>query len=111
MLKIDGSFVRDALTNPRSDSLVKAVAQLARAMGITTVAEYVETDELRLRMANLGVDYGQGFAIGKPVPLVDVLQDLSLYEMLAGETLVGGALASAAPGGADVDVEIPLLAS
>jgi EAL domain-containing protein (putative c-di-GMP-specific phosphodiesterase class I) len=43
MLKIDGSFVRDALTSPRSDSLVKAVAQLARAMGITTVAEYVET--------------------------------------------------------------------
>jgi diguanylate cyclase (GGDEF)-like protein len=110
MLKIDGSFVRDALTSPRSDSLVKAVAQLARAMGITTVAEYVETDELRLRMANLGVDYGQGFAIGKPLPLVDVLQDLSLYEMLAGETLVGGALASAADG-ADVDVDIPLLAS
>lgn len=34
-------------------------------------------------MANLGVDYGQGFAIGKPLPLVDVLNDLALYEMLA----------------------------
>jgi EAL domain-containing protein (putative c-di-GMP-specific phosphodiesterase class I) len=83
---------------------VKAVAQLAGAMGITTVAEYVETDELRLRMANLGVDYGQGFAIGKPLPLVDVLQDLSLYEMLAGETLVGDVLSDGK------DVEIPLLA-
>jgi hypothetical protein len=70
----------------------------------------VETDELRLRMANLGVDYGQGFAIGKPLPLAEVLQDLSLYEMLAAETLVGDALASAAPNGRDVDVEIPLLA-
>ena len=83
VLKIDGSFVRDAITNARSESMVKAVAQLARAMGITTVAEYVETDELRMRMANLGVDYGQGFAIGKPVPLTDVLQDLSLYELVA----------------------------
>jgi len=83
VIKIDGSFVRDALTNPRSESMVKAVAQLARAMGITTVAEYVETDDLRIRMANLGVDYGQGFAIGKPLPLEDVLQDLTLYEMLA----------------------------
>ena len=83
VIKIDGSFVRDVLTNPRSESMVKAVAQLARAMGITTVAEYVETDDLRVRMANLGVDYGQGFAIGKPLPLEDVLQDLVLYEMMA----------------------------
>jgi diguanylate cyclase (GGDEF)-like protein len=83
VLKIDGSFVRDAISNGRSESMVKAVAQLARAMGITTVAEYVETDELRIRMANLGVDYGQGFAIGKPVPLSEVLQDLSLYELIS----------------------------
>ncbi len=83
VLKIDGSFVRDATSNVRSESMVKAVAQLARAMGITTVAEFVETDELRIRMANLGVDYGQGFAIGKPIPLADVLADLSLYELVA----------------------------
>lgn len=90
VLKIDGSFVRDALLNGRSDSMVKAVAQLARAMGITTVAEYVETDEIRIRMANLGVDYGQGFAIGKPVPLAEVLQDLSLYELVAaGDGTIG----------------------
>ena len=83
VIKIDGSFVRDVLTNPRSESMVKAVAQLARAMGITTVAEYVESDDLRVRMANLGVDYGQGFAIGKPLPLEDVLEDLVLYQMMA----------------------------
>jgi ammonium transporter, Amt family len=83
VLKIDGSFVRDAISNPRSDSMVKAVAQLARTMGITTVAEFVETDELRIRMVDLGVDYGQGFAIGKPMPLAEVLQDLSLYDLVA----------------------------
>ncbi|MCZ8130967.1 MAG: bifunctional diguanylate cyclase/phosphodiesterase [Steroidobacteraceae bacterium] len=83
VLKIDGSFVRDSATNPRSDSLVRAVAQLARSMGITTVAECVETDDLRMRMGSVGVDYGQGFAIGKPLPLADVLVDLALYEVLA----------------------------
>ena len=97
VLKIDGSFVRDALLNGRSDSMVKAVAQLARAMGITTVAEYVETDEIRIRMANLGVDYGQGFAIGKPVPLSEVLQDLSLYELVAaGDGTIGAEIDFAA---------------
>jgi diguanylate cyclase (GGDEF)-like protein len=87
VLKIDGSFVRDAITNARSEAMVKALAQLARSMGIATVAEFVETDELRIRMTNLGVDYGQGFAIGKPQPLEEVLQELSLYELVAAGSL------------------------
>jgi diguanylate cyclase (GGDEF)-like protein len=76
MLKIDGSFVRDVLKDPRAESMVQAIAHLARAMQLTTVAEYVETDEIRERVARLGVDYGQGFAIAKPVPLTDALSDL-----------------------------------
>ena len=47
MLKIDGSFVRDVLRDPRAESMVRAIAQLARTMSITTVAEYVETEEIR----------------------------------------------------------------
>jgi EAL domain-containing protein (putative c-di-GMP-specific phosphodiesterase class I) len=76
MLKIDGSFVRDILKDPRSESMVRAIAQLARGMSIATVAEYVETDEIRARISTLGVDYGQGFAIGRPEPFVDVLTQL-----------------------------------
>ena len=79
MLKIDGGFVRDILKDPRSDSMVAAIAQLARTMHLTTVAEYVETDEIRTRLAALGVDYGQGFAIAKPAPLKDLLLELPLY--------------------------------
>jgi diguanylate cyclase (GGDEF)-like protein len=79
-LKIDGSFVRDALANSRSESMIKAIAQLAKAMCMETIAEYVETDPLRARMAELGVDYGQGFAMGKAQPLEDLLQELGLYE-------------------------------
>ena len=78
MLKIDGSFVREILKDPRTESMVRAIAQLARSMSISTVAEYVETDEIRTRVATLGVDYGQGYAIGRPVPLTDVLAELPL---------------------------------
>jgi diguanylate cyclase (GGDEF)-like protein len=90
VLKIDGAFVRDAGTNQRTESMVRAIAQLARTMGMETVAEYVETDELRTRMAGLGVDYGQGFAIGRPVPVDQVLGDLALYEAMAQQESPAG---------------------
>jgi diguanylate cyclase (GGDEF)-like protein len=78
MLKIDGSFVRDILKDSRAESMVRAIAQLARSMSIATVGEYVETEEIRARIATLGVDYGQGFAIGRPAPLADLLTELPL---------------------------------
>jgi predicted signal transduction protein with EAL and GGDEF domain len=78
MLKIDGSFVRDVLKDERAESMVRAIAQLARSMSITTVAEYVETPEIGARVASLGVDYGQGFAIGRPIPFTDLLSELPL---------------------------------
>ncbi len=78
MLKIDGSFVRDVLKDPRAESMVRAIAQLARSMSITTVAEYIETEAISVRIAELGVDYGQGFAIGRPIPLEDLLTELPL---------------------------------
>jgi diguanylate cyclase (GGDEF)-like protein len=79
-IKIDGSFVRDAVSNARSESMIKAIAQLAKVMCMETIAEYVETDVLRVRMADLGVDYGQGFAMGKAQRLEDLLQELAIYE-------------------------------
>jgi diguanylate cyclase (GGDEF)-like protein len=79
-IKIDGTFVRDAIANARSESMIKAIAQLAKVMCLETIAEYVETDVLRVRMADLGVDYGQGFAMGKAQPLEELLQELAIYE-------------------------------
>jgi len=96
MLKIDGSFVRDVLKDPRAESMVQAIAQLARAMSLTTVAEYVETDEIRTRITALGVDYGQGFAIGRPVPLVDVVAELPVYAAAAHPSGVWPASVNAA---------------
>ena len=84
MLKIDGSFVRDVVRDPRAELMVRAFAQLARTMSLTTVAEYVETEEIRARVATLGVDYGQGFAIAKPRPLDEVLAELTADPVAGG---------------------------
>ena len=96
MLKIDGSFVRDVLTDAKAESTIQAIAQLARAMSLITVAEYVETEEIRHRIAQLGVDYGQGFAIGRPVPIDEVLEHLPFYAAM-NEGAVQGKLAEPPP--------------
>jgi Amt family ammonium transporter len=80
-VKLDGSFVRDLLENPRSESLVRAVTQLATSMGIETVAEYVESPAIHARLIELGVRYGQGFALGRPTSFESALGvDTSLAE-------------------------------
>ncbi|MCP5327524.1 MAG: EAL domain-containing protein [Sinobacteraceae bacterium] len=78
LLKIDGSFVRDILKDPRAESMVQAIAQLSRTMQLATVAEYVETPEIQARLVSLGVDYAQGFAVGRPQPLTSLLEELPL---------------------------------
>jgi diguanylate cyclase (GGDEF)-like protein len=85
-IKIDGSFSRDLLDNPKSQSMVVAITKLANAFGLETVAGHVETDAIRARAAQLGVDYGQGFFIGKPLALDDVIHDLPLYACFATST-------------------------
>ena len=75
MLKLDGSFVRDLLSNPRSESLVRGIAQLGRGMNIVTVAECVETGAVRDRLTELGIDCAQGFLFGRPRPLDGVLAE------------------------------------
>ena len=75
-LKIDGELVRDLVGNARSQAMVTAIVQLAQAMKLQTTAECVESEEIMAAVAKLGVDYGQGFAIGRPRPLEIVLQEL-----------------------------------
>jgi len=96
MLKIDGSFVRDILRDERAESMVRAIAQLARAMNITTVAEYVETEEIRTRIRALGVDYGQGFAIARPVPVGEVLEVLPVLAAATPGAYIGEEVATRA---------------
>jgi diguanylate cyclase (GGDEF)-like protein len=76
-VKIDGSFIRDILTDRNSQATVKAIVELAKGLGIETVAEYVETAEIAEHVRLLGVDYAQGYAYGRPEPLGEVLESLS----------------------------------
>jgi diguanylate cyclase (GGDEF)-like protein len=88
LLKIDGSFVRDVLRDARAESMVRAIAQLARGMGIATCAEYVETEELQRRVAELTVDYAQGFAIRRPMPFQEILDELPVIAAAAPVAIV-----------------------
>ncbi len=65
-LKIDGSFVKDILSNPHDQAIVKSINEIAHFMGKRTIAEYVETPEIIGRLAEIGVDYAQGYAVEKP---------------------------------------------
>ena len=75
-LKIDGGLVRDLPGNSRSRAAVTAIVQLSQAMKLETTAECVESESILAAVGQLGVTYGQGFAIGRPRPLEIVLQEL-----------------------------------
>jgi Amt family ammonium transporter len=69
LLKIDGSFVRDLVRNPVDQAIVRAVHAVGTQMGIATVAEYVEDAPTRDCLREIGVQYGQGYAIARPAAL------------------------------------------
>jgi len=67
-LKIDASFVRKLTTDPQVRHIVRAIAGLARGLGRATIAEGVEDQDTLDTVRSLGVDFAQGFYIGRPVP-------------------------------------------
>ena len=75
-LKIDGSFVRKILEDNVSHAMVASINQIGHVMGLKTVAEFVENDALAQRLVEMDIDYLQGYAIAKPVPLDDYLDEL-----------------------------------
>ncbi len=66
-LKIDIEFIRDLKRNPADQQLVRAIVAIARGLGQQTVAEGVEDGETLALVKDLGVDYAQGFHVGRPV--------------------------------------------
>jgi len=69
-LKIDGSFIKQMLKDPMDQATVSAINQVGHAAGMRTIAEWVEDDAIRTRLADMGVDYVQGWGIHKPEPLL-----------------------------------------
>ena len=68
-LKIDGSLVKSLGTNTTDEHFVRAIIEMCRGLEIPTVAEYVEDAELYDIVSKLGVDYAQGYGVGRPEPL------------------------------------------
>ncbi len=67
-LKIDGSFVKDIVEDRVAGAMVEAINRIGQVMGIQTIAEFVENDAILEKIRALGVNYAQGYRIGKPSP-------------------------------------------
>ncbi len=75
-LKIDGSFVRDIVSNPTDHVMVSSIHQIGQLLNIKTIAEFVENDDIIRTLSDIGVDYVQGYGVGKPVRFSQCLQQL-----------------------------------
>jgi len=69
-IKIDGMFVRNLHDDKEDQSIVKAIAMIAKEMNIQTIAEFVENKKTLLMLKQFDIDYAQGYFIGKPSPKV-----------------------------------------
>ena len=72
-LKIDGMFVRDILGDPIDHAMVKSINEIGHVMGMQTIAEFVENDEIKGMLRENGVNYAQGYGISRPLPFEDLL--------------------------------------
>jgi PAS domain S-box-containing protein len=75
-LKIDIEFVRDIATSASSRHVVEAVVALARSFGLQTIGEGVEDAETQTILRELGVDFAQGFHVGRPAPTAQIFNDV-----------------------------------
>ena len=72
-LKIDGVFVKDVVDDPINLAMVKSINDIGKVMGKRTIAEFVESDGILEKLREVGVDYAQGYRIGRPKPLERLL--------------------------------------
>jgi diguanylate cyclase (GGDEF)-like protein len=73
LIKIDGSFVRDMPNSDADQLTVQAIVQIARGLGKTTIAEYVQDDVTAEMLRGYGVDMAQGYHLGRPVDIAEAL--------------------------------------
>ncbi|MEZ5536999.1 MAG: EAL domain-containing protein [Thiolinea sp.] len=72
-LKIDGSFIKDIATDDVGRAMVQSVNQVGQLMSVKTIAEYVENDQIIGILRDMGIDYGQGYGISRPLPLTEIV--------------------------------------
>jgi diguanylate cyclase (GGDEF)-like protein/PAS domain S-box-containing protein len=69
-IKIDGALVRGIVNSSLDLRIVESIAYVAQEMGVKTIAEFVENEEILRRLRSIGIDYAQGYGIHKPEPLM-----------------------------------------
>ena len=72
-LKIDGVFVKHILDDPIDLAMVKSINDIGHVMGKKTIAEFVENEAVLKKLQEIGVDYAQGYAVGRPQPLIQLV--------------------------------------
>ena len=75
-LKIDGAFIRNINVDPIDFAMVETIHRIGGIMGVRTVAECVENESVLAALALIGVDFVQGFHIGRPMPLDQIKTSL-----------------------------------
>jgi diguanylate cyclase (GGDEF)-like protein len=73
-LKIEGEFIKTLPNSPTDRVFIEGIVNVARKMGIKTIAEFVENEEVLEVVKDLGIDYAQGYYLGKPEPLEEKLK-------------------------------------
>jgi len=73
-LKIDGIFVKNLESDRISQEMIRSINQVGHVMGLKVIAEYVENDEIIRILHEIGVDYGQGYGISRPMPIASVIE-------------------------------------
>lgn len=68
-LKIGGTFVRDVATDAVDHAMVESINQIGHIMGLQTIAEFVESKAALDKLTAIGIDYVQGYQLGKPIPM------------------------------------------
>ncbi len=79
-VKIDGTFIKHIDTNTKDFAMAKSINDLAHFLGQETIAEFAESEPVIAKLQEIGVDYIQGWGIGKPEPLAQLAEKLEMLE-------------------------------
>ena len=78
-IKVDGQFIRNITNDSLDEAAVRCFTDVAKVIGVKTVAEFVENDVILERLKLIGIDFVQGYLIHRPAPINELLLDLLIY--------------------------------
>ncbi|MCO6442243.1 MAG: DUF1631 family protein [Nitrococcus mobilis] len=75
-LKVDGQFVRDIDRDEADHAMVCSINELGHFLGKRTIAEFVENDTILYQLKDIGLDFAQGYGVGRPVPIEELIEEI-----------------------------------